>query len=168
MPPVRLPPKSNMPRRNLHYLFLITLFSLVCYQKVPGSRCSRVLADAMDRVSRRFYQPVDELNLFEGAMSGMIERLGDEHSKYIKAAKKQEFEEDLNQQFVGIGIHPAIDPRRSSFSCSVPCPTAPPLRGHPWRRPHRTHRRPKHAGFAAEGRGRADSRQAGHLRRADD
>jgi carboxyl-terminal processing protease len=65
---------------------------------VPGSRYSRVLADAMDHVSRRFYQPVNELNLFEGAMSGMLERLGDEHSKYIKAAKKQEFEDDLNQQ----------------------------------------------------------------------
>jgi len=86
-----------MPRRNLHCLVLIAFFSLVCYQKVPGSRYSRVLADAMDRVAHRFYLPVDELNLFEGGMSGMIKRLGDEHSIYIKAAKKQKFEEDLNQ-----------------------------------------------------------------------
>ena len=86
-----------MPRRNLYCLVLIAFFSLVCYQKVPGSRYSRVLADAMDRVTRRFYLPVDELNLFEGGMSGMIKRLGDEHSIYIKAAKKQAFEEDLNR-----------------------------------------------------------------------
>jgi carboxyl-terminal processing protease len=86
-----------MPRRNLHCLFLITLCSLVCYQKVPASRYSRVLADAMDRVSRRFYQPVNELDLFEGAMSGMIDRLGDENSRYIKAAKKQAFEQDISQ-----------------------------------------------------------------------
>ena len=44
-----------MPRRSLHCLFLITLFSLICYQKVPGSRYSRVLAEAMDRVARSFY-----------------------------------------------------------------------------------------------------------------
>ena len=114
-----------MPRRNLHCLFLFTLFSLVCYQKVPGSRYSRVLADAMDHVARRFYQPVNELNLFEGAMSGMIERLGDEHSKYIKAAKNQEFEEDLNQQFVGIGIRTAIDPKTKQFLVLSSLPDGP-------------------------------------------
>ncbi len=86
-----------MPRRSLHCLFLVTLFSLVCYQKAPGSRYSRVLADAMDRVCRKFYLPVNELKLFEGAMSGMIDGLGDEHSKYIKAVEKEDFEQDLNR-----------------------------------------------------------------------
>ena len=123
--PSRSPSRPVMPRRNLHCLLLITLFSLVCYQKVPGSRYSRVLADAMDHVSRRFYQPVNELNLFEGAMSGMIERLGDEHSKYIKAAKKQEFEEDLNQEFVGIGIRPAIDPQTKQLLVLSSLPGGP-------------------------------------------
>ena len=92
---------------------------------MPGSRYSRVLADAMDRVTRRFYLPVNELNLFEGAMSGMIQRLGDEHSIYIKAAKKQEFEEDLNQEFVGIGIRPAIDPKTKEFLVLSPLPDGP-------------------------------------------
>ncbi len=114
-----------MPRRNLHYLFLITLFSLVCYQKVPGSRSSRVLANAMDRVSLRFYQPVDELNLFEGAMSGMIQRLDDEHSKYVQAAEKQAFEEDLNQEFVGIGIYPVIDPKTKQLLVLGSLPDGP-------------------------------------------
>ena len=114
-----------MPRRNLHCLLLITLFSLVCYEKVPGSRCSRVLADAMDRVTRRFYLPVDELNLFEGAMSGMIKGLGDEHSTYIKVTKKQQFEDDLNQEFVGIGIRPAIDPKTKEFLVLGPLPGGP-------------------------------------------
>jgi len=114
-----------MPRRNLHCLLLVTLFSLVCYEKVPGSRCSRVLADAMDRVTRRFYLPVDELNLFEGAMSGMIKGLGDEHSTYIKVTKKQQFEDDLNQEFVGIGIRPAIDPKTKEFLVLGPLPGGP-------------------------------------------
>jgi carboxyl-terminal processing protease len=114
-----------MPRRSLHCLFLITLFSLVCYQKVPGSRYSRVLADAMDRVAHRFYLPVDDLNLFEGGMSGMIQRLDDEHSTYIKAAKKQEFEDDLNQSFVGIGIRPVIDPKTKQFLVLSALPESP-------------------------------------------
>jgi carboxyl-terminal processing protease len=114
-----------MPRRNLYCLFFIALFSLVCYQKAPGSRYSRVLADAMDRVSRRYFLPVDEMTLFEGGMSGMIKGLGDEHSTYIKAARKQEFEDDLNQQFVGIGIRPAIDPKTKQFLVLCPLPDGP-------------------------------------------
>jgi len=115
-----------MPRRNFHCLLLITLFCLVCYQKAPGSRYSRVLADAMDRVTRRFYLPVDELNLFEGAMSGMIKGLGDEHSTYIKATKKQEYiETDLNQEFVGIGIRPAIDSQTKEVLVLGPLPDGP-------------------------------------------
>ncbi len=114
-----------MPRRNLHCLFLVTLLSLLCFQKVPGSRYSRVLADALDRVSGRFYLPVDELNLFEGAMTGMIQGLGDEHSMYVKAAKKPEFEEELNQEFVGIGIYPAIDPKTKQLIVLRPLPDGP-------------------------------------------
>ncbi len=114
-----------MPRRNLHCLFVITFVCLLCFQKVPGSRYSRVLADALDRVSRRFYLPVDELNLFEGAMTGMIQGLGDEHSTYIKASKKPDFEEELNQEFVGIGIFPAIDPKTKQLLVLRPLPDGP-------------------------------------------
>ena len=114
-----------MPRRNLHCLVLITIISLVCYQAAPGSRYSRVLAGAMDRVWRRFYQPVDELSLFEGAMSGMIERLGDPYSKYVRAAEKREFEEDLNQEFVGIGIYPTIDPDTKHLLVLASLPDGP-------------------------------------------
>jgi carboxyl-terminal processing protease len=114
-----------MPRRNLRCLFLIAVCSLVCFQKVPQSRFSRVLADALDHVTRRFYLPVDELSLFEGAMSGMIDHLGDEHSKYIQAAKKQEFEQDLNQEFVGIGVFPGLDPKTKTLVVLTPLPGGP-------------------------------------------
>jgi carboxyl-terminal processing protease len=114
-----------MPRRNLRCLLLIVLFFAACYQKVPGSRYSRVLADALERVNHRYYLPVDELNLFEGAMSGMFETLGDEHSKYVKVVKKPAFEEDLNQEFVGIGIRPAIDPKSKEFLVLSALPDGP-------------------------------------------
>jgi carboxyl-terminal processing protease len=114
-----------MPRRNLWCLFLVGVCSVVCFQKVPGSRHSRVLAEAMDHVARNFYLPADELNLFEGAMTGMIARLGDEHSKYIQAAKKQDFEHELNQEIEGIGIYPAIDPKTKSCLVLTSLPGGP-------------------------------------------
>ena len=102
---------------------------LVCYQKVPGSRYSRVLADAMDRVARRFYQPVDELNLFEGAMSGMIE-----------AARRRALEIHQGRQETGVRGRPQPGvrghwnpPGHRSQDEAVPraqfrCPAAPPSR----------------------------------------
>jgi carboxyl-terminal processing protease len=114
-----------MPRRNIRRLFLITILSLICFKKAPESSYSRVLAGAMDHVARSYYLPVDELKLFEGAMSGMIENLEDEHSKYIQAAQKQEFEQDLNQEFVGIGVIPAIDPKTKELLVLSPLPNGP-------------------------------------------
>jgi carboxyl-terminal processing protease len=116
-----------MPRRNLHALFLIALFSLVCYEKAPAGRYSHALADAMDHVSRRFYLPVDELGLFESAMSGMMKGLGDEYSIYVKVAAKQNLENDLNQEIEGIGILPAIDPRTKQLLVLSPLPDSPAL-----------------------------------------
>jgi carboxyl-terminal processing protease len=113
-----------MPRRNLHWLTLVTLLSLVCYQRVPGNRCSRVLADNLDTVVRRYFRPVEPVELFEGAMAGMMKRL-DEHSTYIPAAKKQKFENDVNQQFVGIGVLLAVDPKTKRILVLAPLPDGP-------------------------------------------
>ncbi len=98
-----------MPRRNLHWLFLIALVSMTCYQKVPASRFGRVIADAVDHVHRHYYKPVDDLSLFEGAMDGMMNRL-DKNSVYISAAGKSEFEEGINKEFAGLGIAVVLDP----------------------------------------------------------
>src|SRR5437867_4098604 len=99
-----------MPRRNLHLLFLVTIFSLVCYLRVPSSRYSRVMADAMDHVARRYYQPVDEHKLFEGSMQGMMGQL-DKYSTYINTSEKQEFQADINKEFGGLGISVIVDPK---------------------------------------------------------
>ncbi len=58
-------------------------------------------------------------------MTGMIKALDDEHSIYVKVARKQEFEDDLNQEFVGIGIRPAIDPKTKQFLVLSPLPEGP-------------------------------------------
>ena len=60
-----------MPRRNLRWLIAITAISIVCYAYVPASRYSRVLARSLDLVASQYYRPVNEVDLFEGAMSGM-------------------------------------------------------------------------------------------------
>ena len=113
-----------MPRRNLRWLIAITALSAICYVYVPSSRYSRVLADNMDLIARQYYRPVNEVDLFEDAMSGLTKPL-DEPSVYIKAARKQQFEDDLNQEFVGIGILQALDPKTKGLLVLSPLPDGP-------------------------------------------
>ncbi len=113
-----------MPRRNFRWLIAVALLSGLCYACVPGSRYSRMLAGNLDRVARRYYRPVDELELFEESMGGMMRPL-DEHSVYIKAAKREQFENDLNQEFVGIGILQALDPKSKQLLVLSPLPDGP-------------------------------------------
>ena len=128
----------------------ITLFSLVCYQKVPGSRYSRVLADAMDRVSRRFYLPVDELNSVRrghvghdpsGSATSIRNTSRPPRNRH---SRKTSTRSSWALESAGNRSQDEAVPRARS------CPTAPPRSGHPRRRPHRQDRGPKHAGFVAE------------------
>ena len=115
-----------MPLRNFRWLIALTVLSVLCYVSAPRSRCSRVLADNFDRVARDYYRPLNEVGLFEDAMNGLVskQRL-DENSRYIPADNKPQFENDLNQEFVGIGILQALDPKTKQLIVLSPLPDGP-------------------------------------------
>jgi carboxyl-terminal processing protease len=123
-----------MPRRNFRWLIAISVISGICYLYVPGSRYSRVLAESLDLVARRYYRPVNELELFENAMKGMapdrelrevLKTPLDEHSHYISPADKPQFDNDLNQEFIGIGILQVQDPKTKQLLVLSPVPDGP-------------------------------------------
>jgi carboxyl-terminal processing protease len=114
-----LPSELPMPRRNIAWSVLIVVVSLVCYQQVPANRYGRVLAGVLDRVGRDYYLPIQDLELFEGAMRGMAGQL-DENSIYVAPAKKQRFEEITTQQFEGIGINVWVDPKTNQLTVISP------------------------------------------------
>ena len=127
-----------MPRRNLRWLIAITVVSAVCYDFVPASRYSRVLAENFDTISRYYYRPVDESQLFANAMKGMapdqdlrkvLKTQLDEPSHYITPVDKPQFDNDLNQEFVGIGIVPASDPKTKQLLVLSPLPDGPAVAG---------------------------------------
>ena len=59
-------------------------------------------------------------------MNGLVskERL-DENSRYIPADDKPQFENDLNQEFVGIGVLQALDPKTKQLIVLSPLPDGP-------------------------------------------
>jgi carboxyl-terminal processing protease len=115
-----------MPRRNLRWLITISVISGICYLYVPGSRFSRVLAESLDRVARRYYRPVNELEMFEDAMTAILSKKRlDEHSEYISPDDSPQFDNDLNQQLVGIGILQVQDPKTKQLLVLSPVPDGP-------------------------------------------
>lgn len=92
-----------MPLRNLTVIFVTALFSLICYQKAEHNRYASSVAEAMRLVEDFYVEEVDSRELFENAMTGMVQGL-DQYSKYIGPEPFRQLEEDLDQEFGGIGI----------------------------------------------------------------
>jgi carboxyl-terminal processing protease len=92
-----------MPRRNILILVLLVVVALLCRERVQKNPYVRVLAGAMGKIENMALDPVDEQQLFEGAMEGMLAQL-DEHSRYFSPEEFKKFHEEVDLQFGGIGI----------------------------------------------------------------
>lgn len=103
-----------MSRRNLQRLFAITLVSLVCYQKADSAQRDRygrmadTFMEALEQIEENYIDDVHRRDLFEAALSGMTDEL-DEHSTFVGTDAYDEFKENLEQQFGGIGIQVIFD-----------------------------------------------------------
>lgn len=92
-----------MPTRNLVLLITLLAFSAICYLKAPGNYYATQVAEAMELISRASLEPVELRELFENAMQGMLTGF-DPHSRYLPPAEYRPLQEDLDQQFGGVGI----------------------------------------------------------------
>jgi carboxyl-terminal processing protease len=68
-------------------------------------------------------QPVDDLALMQGAIRGMIEALGDEHSSYMDPVSYQSASEGLNGAYEGIGAY--VDTTGDYLTVTSPIPGSP-------------------------------------------
>ncbi|MBN2022478.1 MAG: S41 family peptidase [Pirellulales bacterium] len=116
-----------MPRRNLLLLCVIAVVALACHGRVD--RYGRHLAYAMRQIDRRYLRDVDEQDLFEGAVEGMVRRLDerydDEYSNYVPPKEVQPFEEELNQEFGGIGIEVGLPDETRQLTVTSPLHGSP-------------------------------------------
>jgi len=113
-----------MPRRNLFVLIAVTIVSLLCYQQVQRNPYGRVLASAMAKIESRSLEPVGALQLFEGAMEGMVGQL-DDYSTYVTPEDLQQFHETIDQEFGGLGIEVTQDPQTKQLMVLSPLVGSP-------------------------------------------
>lgn len=113
-----------MPMRNLLLLFVAIVVSVACYQRAARNRYVGTLAEAMHLIDDHYVEPVDNRELFEGAMIGMLDRL-DPYSSYTNPKDYKRFNESMNQQFYGIGIMVEINPDTKRLTVMNPLPDSP-------------------------------------------
>lgn len=98
-----------MPRQNIFFLVLVLLFGLFAASRL--SPPDRVLLEALRLVERDALEPVEEEELIEGALDGMLSRSPYyPYSAYLPPDEGEAYEEEIQGTFAGIGIgHMAVD-----------------------------------------------------------
>lgn len=93
-----------MLTRNLQIICVAMIVCLGCFYQARRLRLSGEIGTAMQLISRAYVEPVDQRQLFDSAMSGMLADL-DPYSSYIPPVEYQPFQDVLKQQFEGLGVN---------------------------------------------------------------
>lgn len=113
-----------MPVRNLFVIAFAAIISLTCYSTASRNRYANLFAEAMQTIETQALQDVPRSELFISAMEGMTSRL-DGHSRYISGEMFTVFNEDLQQQFGGVGMYIENNPRDEKLTVLAPIPGTP-------------------------------------------
>jgi carboxyl-terminal processing protease len=103
-----------MTRRNLSLLVLISVVSLICYQKANSANRARFsqmfgnMVEVMEKVDSKYVEKVNEEELFNDALEAMIAKL-DPYSSYMAPDDYAEMQQAIDGKFGGIGIELSTD-----------------------------------------------------------
>lgn len=116
-----------MPLRNIVVIALTAVFSMACYGVASKNRFANLFSEALDVVDRKSLREVPREELFDSAMSGMLKDL-DPHSQYISGKNFKAFDEDIRQQFGGVGMYVDVDPESKILKVTAAMPDTPAFR----------------------------------------
>jgi carboxyl-terminal processing protease len=118
---------DSMTPRNLVIMLLAVSTCVVCAVKANQSRFVGILNEALHIVSNEYVEPVEQKKLFEQAMNGMVRDL-DENSSFIPESEYAEFEEEITNEFGGIGVSASYDEEKKTLVIASPMPDTPAIR----------------------------------------
>lgn len=113
-----------MPLRNIVTIVLVAMISLASYSVAAKNRYARLFAESLELIEQEalYASPADEL--FGKAMDGMLKSL-DEHSAFISGDLYRVIEEDMHQQFGGVGMYVDNEPGTNNLVVLAPIPGTP-------------------------------------------
>lgn len=83
-----------------------------------------VFTHAFSNIDQNYVENVDRRVLIEAAIRGMLKEL-DPYSSYIPPREVSRFEQDVDQEFGGIGIQVSVDPDNKRLTVTTPLPGTP-------------------------------------------
>ncbi|MFP6612675.1 MAG: S41 family peptidase [Pirellulales bacterium] len=98
-----------MPRSNLNLIWVAGVISLLCYSQVNRSAYGRYFVEALETIHYLGLEEKGEQELFDAAMYAMAKQ-HDKYSTFVSRELKNPYEQQLDQQFVGIGTKVELDP----------------------------------------------------------
>jgi carboxyl-terminal processing protease len=113
-----------MPIRNFLTIFVALAISMASYSVATRNRYASIFGEAMDIVRREALREIPRQNLFEAAMNGMVKKL-DVNSAFISQDDRSAVEDDLNQEFTGVGMHFLPDVENECLRVVAPLPGKP-------------------------------------------
>ena len=108
-----------MPPRNLLLIALSIVISLACYSVASKNRYANLFAETLEVVERQSLREIPREDLFVSAMEGMLEDL-DGHSMFISKKMFTMFDEDMKQEFGGVGMYVESDPKTEQLVVLAP------------------------------------------------
>jgi len=119
-----------VPRQNLLVLLTVSIVSVACYRQADSAHRSEngrmfdTFSEVLKEVDQKYLRKVENRQLFEGAMQGMMSRL-DPYSAYIPPKEYADFVATLEQKFGGIGIEVSLDPETDALTVTTPIAGSP-------------------------------------------
>ncbi|HVU88092.1 MAG TPA: S41 family peptidase [Pirellulales bacterium] len=119
-----------MPRQNLVVLVIAAVVSIVCFRQADSAHRSEygrmydTFAEVLKEVDAYYLRKVENQQLFEGALQGIMGRL-DPYSAYIGPDQFAEFVATLEQRFGGVGIEVTINAETGALEVTTPLADSP-------------------------------------------
>lgn len=113
-----------MPVRNIFIIALTAVISLACYSAASKNRYANLFAEALNVVDNQALKDIPRRKLFNSALQGMLQNM-DEHSMYITDEMFRVFDEDMKQEFGGVGFYVDNNPATKRLTVLAPIPDSP-------------------------------------------
>lgn len=84
----------------------------------------RLFADTFEQIERNYVKDVDRRQLIQAAIRGMVTQL-DPYSNYISPEELRRFNQEVEQEFGGIGIQVQMDVKSRRLMVMTPLPGTP-------------------------------------------
>ena len=114
-----------MPLRNIVLMILAVIMSYSTYSvAIKNHRFEARVTEVMELVHEEALIETSKEDLFDAMIGGMMKSL-DEHSAYFSGKDFVNFDNDLKQQFGGVGMYVDINPKDNRLTVMSPIPESP-------------------------------------------